>query len=179
MPTFTRDRLYLYYYQHLQCMGKGGIPAHLQKRPAVPLPLPNAALQRDMLIRSIYDFLVHLRENMTKKLFGHKETAKRHTLSHTHQFFCPRQGCVKRFAKQLDAFKHADDPKHRIQKFFLCPLPTCKHAVTGRRLLKTEMARHKKKHIKEGHLNIDTDFTPQQVEELRLNSHCPLFWTVL
>lgn len=41
------------------------------------------------------------------------------------------------------------------------------------------MARHKKKHIKEGHLNIDTDFTPQQVEELRLNSHCPLFWTVL
>lgn len=55
----------------------------------------------------------------------------------------------------------------------------CKHAVTGRRLSKTEMARHKKKHIKEGHLNIDADFTPQQAEELRLNSHCPLFWTVL
>ncbi len=77
--------------------------------------------------------------------------------------------------------KHSDDSKHymHVKKFSLCPIPTCRNAVTRKRLTEHLMDLHQKMHIRLGHLANDTNFVPIEVPELRPHSDQPLFSQIL
>ncbi len=111
-------------------------------------------------------------------LFSSKHGARRHVKMHESPFICPRQACTARFKTVTDMLKHSTDSKYHehVKDFFLCPISTCKNAVTGKRLTRHLMGFHQKMHIKFGHVATDSTFEPTKVSELVPHSHQSLFF---
>jgi hypothetical protein len=112
-------------------------------------------------------------------VFTTKSVANNHAKTHTLPFLCPRRDCPARFATLKDALEHADSLQHQAKKYFLCPLPICRSAVAGKRLSKDDIEKHRKRHIRLGHMESDFEFIPQQVEPLSLQSDLPLYLLIL
>lgn len=106
-------------------------------------------------------------------VFTKKSVANNHAKTHTLPFLCPRRDCPVRFATLKDALEHADSLQHWAKKYFLCPLPICRSAVADKRLSKDDIEKHRKRHIRLGHMESDFEFIPQQVEPLSLQSDLP------
>ena len=104
---------------------------------------------------------------------------KKHARCHTNPILCLRVGCTARFAFVQDALQHADSPEHPVEELFLCPLPYCRAAVSGQRLSICGMRDYRKMHIRLGHIAVDAEYDPQEVEALPLHSNLPLYSLIL
>lgn len=77
-----------------------------------------------------------------------------------------------------DAYAHADEPDDPSDAF-LCPLPMCKNAVSGKRLAKGGMDEHREAHIRLGGIERDSVYEPVIVPELRPRYSCSLYLEIL
>ncbi|QKX59019.1 uncharacterized protein TRUGW13939_06148 [Talaromyces rugulosus] len=113
------------------------------------------------------------------KLFYDIAYAKKHGQVHTKHFLCPRIGCIDRFASPREARQHAESPNHRQIKLFFCPVDTCVVAITREPLTAFKIKEHRSLHIKHGHIDESTEFTPEPATQPPLYSEFPLYREII